>query len=101
MPAHRPTTLFPYTTLFRSAEGSWYLATIMRHKEMEYEHWGLLWSLIPLGSEYLVGGVGEGTVWDASFTPDGQSVMVSFSFWEDRKSTRLNSSHQIISYAVF
>src|SRR5947208_13426991 len=23
------------------------------------------------------------------------------SYWEDRKSTRLNSSHQIISYAVF
>src|SRR5207244_11605132 len=25
----------------------------------------------------------------------------SLSFWQDRKSTRLNSSHQIISYAVF
>src|SRR5207244_12011628 len=31
----------------------------------------------------------------------GTEASVSISPWQDRKSTRLNSSHQIISYAVF
>src|SRR5438552_14588297 len=55
-------TLFPYTTLFRSATG--------RH---------------PMG------------LWRRRhLVTDGRRVGD-----EDRKSTRLNSSHQIISYAVF
>src|SRR5258708_21639614 len=58
-------TLFPYTTLFRSLEhrarGS---RLSMRTRERE-------------------------GVWDGRLAPG------------DRKSTRLNSSHQIISYAVF
>src|SRR5258708_11551825 len=52
-------TLFPYTTLFRSADVSW------------------------------CGGLGS-----AAFC-------YGFGGMGDRKSTRLNSSHQIISYAVF
>src|SRR5574341_1531984 len=52
-------TLFPYTTLFRSNLGHW--------------QW-LLQSLLFVSSRLKVG---------------------------DRKSTRLNSSHQLISYAVF
>src|SRR5258708_28555265 len=55
-------TLFPYTTLFRSNDG-------VRPK------------LIVFGGEHLDGHTGLAT--------------------RDRKSTRLNSSHQIISYAVF
>src|SRR5215216_6912552 len=51
-------TLFPYTTLFRSRHGE-------RRRGRSYRRLRLL---------------------------DG---------WRDRKSTRLNSSHQIISYAVF
>src|SRR5271168_2856256 len=54
-------TLFPYTTLFRSCQSR-------RHPAQH---------CVP-GSEL-------------SFAPDGQ----------DRKSTRLNSSHRTISYAVF
>src|SRR5258708_20546080 len=35
-------------------------------------------------------------------TQDGRAVLVpAFRTFRDRKSTRLNSSHQIISYAVF
>src|SRR5438552_10016431 len=61
-------TLFPYTTLFRS-------------------HW---WPLNGFGQEPSSatapsGRLHLGASWDAA----------------DRKSTRLNSSHQIISYAVF
>src|SRR5258708_9163110 len=57
-------TLFPYTTLFRSPPGQ---GCAVR----------------------LLGGAGMGT------DPWRQPAAV------DRKSTRLNSSHQIISYAVF
>src|SRR5256885_12749930 len=62
-------TLFPYTTLFRS------------------------FSAI----RFLDGGVEDP---DAG-TPDVASGAVPFDEREDRKSTRLNSSHLVISYAVF
>src|SRR5258708_27528022 len=55
-------TLFPYTTLFRSIDG------VARE------------SILKVGHRHRRGVDGDG---------------------EDRKSTRLNSSHQIISYAVF
>src|SRR5258708_23287095 len=42
----------------------------------------------------IIGGVYQPTL-------DGSSVKITRSASEDRKSTRLNSSHQIISYAVF
>src|SRR5258708_31944446 len=64
-------TLFPYTTLFRS-----------RH--------GLLGGGGPV--DFLMAWVS--VPW-LSVTPSRQRNA------EDRKSTRLNSSHQIISYAVF
>src|SRR5947208_5459410 len=63
-------TLFPYTTLFRSGRG------------IPNRRPALPWSA-PCGAP----------------PPDvGQDVLVVAG---DRKSTRLNSSHQIISYAVF
>src|SRR5256885_11441412 len=55
-------TLFPYTTLFRSA---------------------------------LVGPEGLGHTLGGDRVPEGRGQL------EDRKSTRLNSSHLVISYAVF
>src|SRR2546426_3333525 len=60
-------TLFPYTTLFRSTNSS------------ETVHSG--------GCSKELCGASSGTG--------------STSFSEDRKSTRLNSSHLVISYAVF
>src|SRR5258708_22533579 len=62
-------TLFPYTTLFRSLFGS-LISTYLIYK-----------------GKSLVGPY-----------PHDVNGMLSTS---DRKSTRLNSSHQIISYAVF
>src|SRR5699024_12313429 len=67
-------TLFPYTTLFRSCG---VLAT------------GFAVFLAPRGG-YTVGAAG-------SFPTDPTGS----SRWGDRKSTRLNSSHVSISYAVF
>src|SRR5258708_14568119 len=66
-------TLFPYTTLFRSA---W--------NQPKYVLPGRFVMIIPL------------IAWSAvSFQP------TTVQLGPDRKSTRLNSSHQIISYAVF
>src|SRR5260221_3525918 len=76
-------TLFPYTTLFRSAQqltGTW-----------------------RGGSVFVPSSGGEFT-WDGraghevAFVFDGPSTGSQV---VDRKSTRLNSSHTVISYAVF
>src|SRR5256885_11669280 len=60
-------TLFPYTTLFRSD------------------------SVISMLSERIIG-----TMCLNKDEGDGMPII-----WKDRKSTRLNSSHLVISYAVF
>src|SRR5437899_8306520 len=66
-------TLFPYTTLFRSAGGV--------HQPLVYETLGGRMAAAALAHENLSGARGERE--------------------RDRKSTRLNSSHLGISYAVF
>src|SRR5437588_9551243 len=63
-------TLFPYTTLFRS----WGIRWILEHRKEELA-----------GVENVLN--------------EGGTVEVILR--EDRKSTRLNSSHTVISYAVF
>src|SRR5258708_16651760 len=74
-------TLFPYTTLFRSSQN---FALSLRYR-WEYEP----------GQELFVS-VGQGAVIPGqTFVPRATQAAI------DRKSTRLNSSHQIISYAVF
>src|SRR5207245_8219975 len=82
-------TLFPYTTLFRSllldypiAFGALGLAGFFQRK-----HWGKLLQLRPSMSKML--------------PIMGVIVAISARFLLDRKSTRLNSSHGSISYAVF
>src|SRR2546427_4916505 len=74
-------TLFPYTTLFRSGEGRGHADVLQRaavivQAEQQRAH-RVLARLVPTkSSHHAVGGA-------------------------DRKSTRLNSSHSQISYAVF
>src|SRR5258708_30329896 len=67
-------TLFPYTTLFRSSE-----------KEAEYKSFCSR----------------DPPPWDRARRRAGHQGVAPDPTGEDRKSTRLNSSHQIISYAVF
>src|SRR5258708_13027087 len=67
-------TLFPYTTLFRSVFG---------HSS----------DLLVLAA----GGLRKGNRYLVRVHADGEIAIAL----ADRKSTRLNSSHQIISYAVF
>src|SRR5690242_18948109 len=59
---------------------------------------GLARSLRSLGHEDRVLGPCDGPPPDAGVTPLGRSVPTAA---KDRKSTRLNSSHMSISYAVF
>src|SRR2546430_5463592 len=83
-------TLFPYTTLFRSAPGSPSFHAVTATPLV------LLVDDDPEISA-LVRMVVEEIGWDVSIgTMDGVVERV-----EDRKSTRLNSSHSQISYAVF
>src|SRR5688572_32522683 len=74
-------TLFPYTTLFRSSRNA---------RQRRNIRWlrGDLTTLERIGS-HAPAKVGNGR------------ISASRSFREDRKSTRLNSSHSQISYAVF
>src|SRR5688572_32632491 len=83
-------TLFPYTTLFRSAKGLSPLFKLSRIKK----------SLV----ETLMGG--PRPIYFGGKLPDTEPELPSLeeSIFEaigDRKSTRLNSSHSQISYAVF
>src|SRR5436305_9307325 len=75
--------LFPYTTLFRSEE------VAAAHSGIE--HFEVEEGIVEGCAEFFVGFVFGADV----FTPEG------FDFLADRKSTRLNSSHVRISYAVF
>src|SRR5258708_29828817 len=78
-------TLFPYTTLFRSIDryGNTSAATIPISLSEMHER-----GLLHEGQNLLLAAFGGGLTWAAAVV-------------RDRKSTRLNSSHQIISYAVF
>src|SRR2546427_4640826 len=73
-------TLFPYTTLFRSAKGSDFTALKIREIAVAND-------ILLLESPALARSIFYSTDLDQEIP--------------DRKSTRLNSSHSQISYAVF
>src|SRR2546426_3857243 len=73
-------TLFPYTTLFRSLA---LLALLARHPR-------------GLSRDKLIA-----YLWSETDAEHGRSLLRQACYALDRKSTRLNSSHLVISYAVF
>src|SRR3712207_7294485 len=75
-------TLFPYTTLFRSCgiDGSYVAANSAPEATAQARE------AVQAGADLVIALGGDGTVGSLA---------------EDRKSTRLNSSHANISYAVF
>src|SRR5690606_41430759 len=75
-------TLFPYTTLFRSER-----CVALGPDE------------VPTDIGCILGDLGEGGTTTVTAVPTGPVACVAFGL--DRKSTRLNSSHVKISYAVF
>src|SRR5690625_6934645 len=87
-------TLFPYTTLFRSAVESAHTWQTSRQPAIEHE------GCLEGASSGPASGLGPsfnftlGPLWSPKIA---HSTGVS----RDRKSTRLNSSHVAISYAVF
>src|SRR2546430_10059643 len=84
-------TLFPYTTLFRSAFDS-------PPQELD-SLVVLVRSLNAPSAESTVGG--DATAGESFFFGKGQCASCHMVSGADRKSTRLNSSHSQISYAVF
>src|SRR5258706_2439865 len=83
-------TLFPYTTLFRSLD---LRPSVMVRSTPEPAK---VFRVRDVGSDSLIG---ETPLWLApSFLEGNRLRLVAM---EDRKSTRLNSSHLGISYAVF
>src|SRR5687768_18178891 len=77
-------TLFPYTTLFRSVHGG----PGMFRDAGEFP--------APLERDFALSPDAE-----RYYKSGGQFLYKRLPFWLDRKSTRLNSSHGYISYAVF
>src|SRR5947208_8344557 len=80
-------TLFPYTTLFRSGCG-FFLRAGGGGARREFQENSCAAGAIGGGRSHTCAGI----AWGSSKQPAHHL---------DRKSTRLNSSHQIISYAVF
>src|SRR5690554_7290945 len=88
-------TLFPYTTLFRSKNNE-------KEVEVELETAS---EASEMAQEYIVDTANSVIKWEGSKptgTHHGTILLSEGSFSvQDRKSTRLNSSHVRISYAVF
>src|SRR5205807_9173831 len=80
-------TLFPYTTLFRSFVNS--LVQLWIAREGQASQLVFNWGPYNLSAGSLAENMKYGKVW---LLPK---------LYGDRKSTRLNSSHLVISYAVF
>src|SRR3712207_6892446 len=83
-------TLFPYTTLFRSG----YFVERLEAAG------GMFTSSVSKSTDYVLAGEDAGSKLERARSL-GVPVIDEARFEEDRKSTRLNSSHANISYAVF
>src|SRR5256885_8102667 len=91
-------TLFPYTTLFRSAT----VATTAGHREDDPHRRAVV--TLDDGSDVAYRDVRRFGTWlllEPSEVDTYVDARVGREPLEDRKSTRLNSSHLVISYAVF
>src|SRR5438132_3504140 len=90
---HRPprSTLFPYTTLFRSIQKAY-----GDNVRIVWKHFPLsIHKDAPLAHLASVAASEQGKFWEFHDKVFANQPKI------DRKSTRLNSSHTVISYAVF
>src|SRR5258708_19180891 len=81
-------TLFPYTTLFRS------IGSVFSFQKLPDEG-------MRCGTRFRLREGFELAVCEVPGVRGDQEKELALGVLQDRKSTRLNSSHQIISYAVF
>src|SRR2546426_4201859 len=84
-------TLFPYTTLFRSREAG--VAAFTRQSGCGGDSRGRKYQIC-------FGGTAATPWYQSAASPKNKSAARAIGAG-DRKSTRLNSSHLVISYAVF
>src|SRR5207248_10006019 len=92
---HLISSLFPYTTLFRSLAFNFYDVIVMALDEE------VLKDQIEKARKRIQLDRDVSTQRRLNFEMSVRNLMQSFEDREDRKSTRLNSSHRTISYAVF
>src|SRR5207247_9608561 len=100
-PAAPRATLFPYTTLFRSGQGRAAVQdeasqlAVLALTRVDVSTPDRRWLDLcagPGGKARLLAGLAASS---------GARLLAADARWQDRKSTRLNSSHEWISYAVF
>src|SRR5439155_21993277 len=94
-------TLFPYTTLFRSAQRHLLQPLLEEGVAEPQEHAGILRVLHCADAKRLDRLVELVATQEQLSHPEISVRLVRIELHEDRKSTRLNSSHVAISYAVF
>src|SRR3712207_8905185 len=85
-------TLFPYTTLFRSMAGAFMIIESWLNEKATNENRGTVFGLYMMVTYASIMAGQMAVAW---------SDVTEASLFIDRKSTRLNSSHANISYAVF
>src|SRR5437588_8950026 len=86
-------TLFPYTTLFRSRASE----MVFTSGGTEADNLGIF-GLVDAGDHVITSTIEHHAVLNACKHLESEGCEVTY---VDRKSTRLNSSHTVISYAVF
>src|SRR5947207_9351964 len=86
-------TLFPYTTLFRSQRGVGFSGIVSIGDQLDVD-------LADLLDHFALDGGTRAILLYIEAVKDARKFM-SAARGADRKSTRLNSSHTVISYAVF
>src|SRR3712207_9388195 len=94
-------TLFPYTTLFRSEDVGVYGGAfkVTLGFQEEFGPWRVIDS--PLAETAIVGGCTGAAIMGMRPVAEMQFAdFITCAYDQDRKSTRLNSSHANISYAV-
>src|SRR3712207_7661354 len=90
-------TLFPYTTLFRSIAVA---TAIIAESGLSYFGFGVRPPDVSLGT-LIASGTASAFTFPWLFMFAGGLLVLTTLAVRDRKSTRLNSSHANISYAVF
>src|SRR5690242_21593887 len=91
-------TLFPYTTLFRSIEGRFLELLVYSSGAKRVLELGTYSGYSALS---MAAGLPPGGQIDTCELDESRAAVARRYIEQDRKSTRLNSSHMSISYAVF